>query len=330
MAGYLFSLKINDNKFILKTILIVAFIISIKHLITLASLNLKVIDIGQIRQNGGDASFIELFALILLIFRKRFNLLNVISSNKINNIFIIVILTSSLFYFSRTMILGFFTFYVSILGYTKFSKKAIKYSSITAITLIILYIILSSIKLDPTSSPAQSLLFKIRNAPSEVFESPKKYSPNNHKEIYEHWRAYEASNALNQMSGNPMNYLIGKGFGSLIDLKFMAPIGGLNGLRYIPHLHNGYIYIFFKTGCLGLLIYLLVLYSLYKKVYDNFKDKHKVIYSRIISGFALYFFFTTLIITGIYNLKEASVIFLGIFLYFAHKSSTNKKIYYDI
>src|SRR5690606_25260152 len=127
--------------------------------------------------------------------------------------------------------------------------------------------------------------------------------------------------ALTQMEDNVLNYVLGKGFGALVDLQFYAPVGGEKGLRYIPHTHNGYIYVFFKTGTIGLILYLFVLFNLYKQVYIKPKSNNHIILLRLISGLALYFIFTSLIITGIYNLQDVSILLLGIFLYLVNKES---------
>jgi O-antigen ligase len=117
--------------------------------------------------------------------------------------------------------------------------------------------------------------------------------------------------ALQQMEENPMSYVVGNGFGSLVDLGFKAPIGGEDGLRYIPHFHNGYVYVFYKTGLIGILFYLIIIFNLYKRGYVKTKTKYAKTMNRLISGFGIYFFVTTLVITGMYNLQEISVFLVG-------------------
>ena len=72
--------------------------------------------------------------------------------------------------------------------------------------------------------------------------------------------------ALEQMNEEPVSFIIGKGFGALVDLKFKAPLSSEN-IRFIPILHNGYSYILFKTGIIGLFLYLIFLISLYYSSY---------------------------------------------------------------
>jgi hypothetical protein len=323
ITGYLLAQKIDNSKFIIKTIIFIAALMAIKHLYMIFSGDLDISSISGIRGRGGSDSFIELFVLILFLFRKEYNGFNVINSKTLSRLTFLLILTSSFFYFSRTMILGFFLFFISLKGYTKLTKKAIKFITIFLIIFVGFYSYLFTLELDSESPGIQNLFYKIRNAPAEVFSAPKEYNPQNLKEIYDHWRAYEALMALDQMKDNVSNYIWGKGFGALVDLGFKAPIGGENGLRYIPHTHNGYIYVFFKTGILGLFMYLFALFSLYRQVYISSNNNNHTILLRLISGIALYFIFTSLVITGIYNLQDISILLLGIFLYLAKKESNS-------
>lgn len=324
LSGYLLAQKIDNSKFIIKTIIFIAALMAINHLCIIFTGDLKTI--AEIRGKGGSDSFIELFALIFFLFKKKYDYFNVINSKIISKLVFIIILISSFLYFSRTMILGFFIFYISLRGYTKLTEKAIKYITVFLVVFGGFYAYLFTLELDSDSPGIQNLFYKIRNAPAEVFVSPEGYNPRNHKEIFDHWRAYEAATALEQMDNNVFNYVWGKGFGALVDLGFNAPIGGENGLRYIPHTHNGYIYVFFKTGFLGLFLYLFALFSLYRQVYISANNSDHTILLRLISGIALYFFFTSLVITGIYNLQDVSILLLGIFLYLARKESNTATV----
>ena len=169
-------------------------------------------------------------------------------------------------------------------------------------------------KLDPDTPGLESFFYKIRNAPLEMFSSPESYDSNDHKRIFDRWRAYEAKMALRQMSETKLNYIFGKGFGSLVDLKFVAPLNN-EGMRYIPIIHNGYVYVFFKTGLLGLFIYSVFLLSLYFQSYKKSLSIDETAIRNFISGFGVYFLVSSFVITGIYNLEEPSSFLLGSFLF---------------
>ena len=325
LLGYLLCRKIKDHQFIIKTIIYVGVAFSIYHLGKLGFADLKKGTIEEIRAKGGIGNFIELLALVFLIAKKRFSNFDVIPSKIKRNVILIILFTSFCLYFSRTMLLGAGIFLFSFYGYTKMTRKAIKYIAIASVLFGVFYAYLFTLNLDADKPGIQQFFFKIRNAPAEVFSPPSNYNPSNQKEIFKYWRAYEASKAVTQMQENPINYVVGRGFGSLVDLGFKAPIGGEDGLRYVPHIHNGYVYVFFKTGIIGLFFYLVMLFNLYKQTYLNTKTKKEKLLRRIISGFGSYYFFTSLIITGIYNFGEISFFCLGLFLYLVHAEKRNNE-----
>lgn len=321
LSGYLLVRKIKNSTFVLKTIVFLALLIAIYHLISLFFIDFNLGTIEEIRLKAGAGNFIELLALIILItMNKEFKIINNIPIKKLS---LILISTSSFLYFSRTMLLGFVLLLMTIYGFTKLSRKMIEYSTLILILIGGFYAYLFSIKIEPDKPGINNFIFKIKNAPAEIFLTPEGYNPRNHKNIFKHWRGYEASMALNKMNENKISYLTGSGFGSLIDLKFSAPLGGKNGLRYIPHLHNGYAYILFKTGVFGLLLYLVLLLNLYKQLYVvNFSNKEKM-HRYLIAGLGIYYFASTFVITGLYNLGEISIFLLGVFLYLSSFEKQN-------
>ena len=127
------------------------------------------------------------------------------------------------------------------------------------------------------------------------------------------------------MEESPSSFIIGTGQGSLVNLKFEAPLTGDvdKGLKYISELHNGYVYIFYKTGIVGLFILVYFLISLYNKIYK--KDTKNKFATLLISAIGLIFLFTTLTITGIYNAKDVMIFILGALLYF-YKNQNEKVI----
>ena len=168
------------------------------------------------------------------------------------------------------------------------------------------------------------LLYKIKIAPSEIFQAAE-IDKENHQDLWDNWRAYEAQQAISQM--NYFNFFAGKGFGALIDLEMVSPLNE-EGIQYIPIIHNGYIYIFFKTGIIGLIFYLIFLFSIYLKIYIRTDCQIKRFYGNLCSGIGFYFLFTTLIITGIYNSGQLFMLILGMSVFLSEpiKSHENSNI----
>jgi hypothetical protein len=327
LTGYLIAKKINNTKYLIKSIIVVATVLSIKHIIIfLVTTDFSSIIISDIRNEGGVGSFIELLAMVFLLSSKKWDIFNVFKRRIINRVILTILSFSFIIYFSRTMLLGIVLITLSVMGYTKLNAKGLKYIFIVLMLFTSFYIVLLNVNIDPDKPGIEKFFYKIKNAPSEIFSSPDGYDPRNHKRIFDRWRAYEAKMALEKMQGNYLNYFIGKGFGSLVDLKFKAPLNS-EGMRYVPIIHNGYVYIFFKTGIIGLLFYLLFLISLYAQSYKKTYSLNERAIRNLISGVGLYYIFSSLIITGIYNLEEILSLLLGTILFmliFTRKNATEK------
>ena len=113
------------------------------------------------------------------------------------------------------------------------------------------------------------------------------------------------------MKKNPSSIFLGTGFGSLVNLKFHAPLTSDDkGLKYISELHNGYPYVLYKTGMFGLVLYLFFLIKLYMKIY--IKYSFEIVF---ISAIGIFNLFSTLTITGIYNTSDIIVFILGALLF---------------
>lgn len=309
LAGYLLLRKINDVNFFFRAIVYISVVFAIKHLIVLGITEYEKGTIEELRRLAGAGNFTEAMGFVFLIIFFKQKVLNITKATKL--VFISIIFVSIVFYFSRTMLFAIGILLLSVYGYTILSRKAFEYSVLGVVVAALLFGYLWTLDLKPEAKGVENFLYKIRNAPAEVFTTPTDYDPNNHKEIFDHWRAYEAHRALSQMKENQFSYVAGRGFGSLVDLGFKAPIGGEDGLRYIPHLHNGYVYVILKSGFLGLFLYLLILYSIYRMGYKKTESLHVKKINRMISGLGTYYLLSTFVIAGMYNLQEISLVILG-------------------
>lgn len=322
LAGFLLAKKVKDLQTIIKIIVSIAFLSAIYHiLIVLIKIDFSVANVSNIRTVGGISNDIETIAIVFLIvsFKKNTNI-TIIRNTLFKKAILVVLAVSFILYFSRTMIVSITIFLLAAFGYLKITNKGLKYLSLVLLFFGLFYVYLFSVNIERGKSGFESFLYKMKNAPAEIFSPAKQIDTKNHEKLWDRWRAYEASMALNQIE-SAKEVIIGKGLGALVDLKFPAPLGNEN-IRYIPILHNGYVNIFFKSGLLGLVLYflLLLLMYLYSRVQTNNLETKLV--TNLIGGLAVYYFFTTLIITGIYNKADIYVFVLGILLYF----SNNKQI----
>jgi O-antigen ligase len=203
------------------------------------------------------------------------------------------------------------------------TKKTVRFAIAFTTALLLFYAILFSVKIDRDKPGLEAFMFKVKIAPAELFKT--KIDRENHKDLWDHWRGYEVKRAYALMKDNPSSFVFGTGYGSLVNLKFYAPLTGeKNGIKYISELHNGYMYLFYKTGIIGILILLFFLLMLYRMLY--LRDENRNFVPVFISAIGLLYLFTTLTITGIYNGRDVIIFILGALLYFQQKTAFQKDI----
>lgn len=317
LMGYFFYRRLNDLRLFVKTVIIAGVISAVIHFIIIGVF----VDLGSgkvesIRKFTRD-NFLELFALFFIACNARFQKEKLFRST-ITLYAVIALLTfSSILYFSRTMIVVAIIMGLSMFGYTKITARTIKTVAVLVVATGLLYSYLYSANIRRGRPGVEGFLYKVKMAPEEIFET--KVNRENHKELWDHWRGYEAGRAIALMNEHPFSYVFGTGHGSLVNLKFFAPLtGDKKGIRYISELHNGYVYVLYKTGIVGILLYLLVLGKWYKKIYRGMSFNNVAI-----SATGIIFLITTLTITGIYNTRDIIVFILGGLLYFAEKANSN-------
>ena len=270
LLGYFAAKSINNWRVIFKLIINLGVLYATYHIFhTIIYTDFENATASTIRRANGLSNVIEIFAIALIILGKKTPSLSVLTKKRIEFLFLTLLLVSFVLYFSRTLIVGLVFLILGVLNYLKLNKKGIKYCAILLFLVVGLYAHLYNTEYNRTGSAIESFLYKLKIAPSEIF-SPK-LDINNKKELWDHWRAYEAFCALEDLDKSTINYVSGKGFGSLVDLKFDAPVSNEGLLRYIPILHNGYVLLLYKTGVLGLLLYLVFLFYLYYQAYQKTK-----------------------------------------------------------
>ena len=212
-----------------------------------------------------------------------------------------------------------FVFWLNYNGFTRFTLKNLKISGFILLSVLLMYTYLFNVKIRSNAAGLEGFLYKIKMAPAEVFNS--RLNKENMMYLGENWRAYEVKRAFDLMKKEPASFIFGTGYGSLVNLGFWAPLGEYKkGMKYISELHNGYRYVFYKTGLLGILFYILFLFNLYNLVNKDFSTRN-----RIISGIGIAFLFTSLVFGGIYNYRDVFSFILGGMTYFHITHLNNEK-----
>lgn len=257
-------------------------------------INFKEISLGiENRALSGTGSSITILALIMLIFSEKEFKIAAIKSNFIRKFSILLLLTSFVFYFSRTDLVLFFSFIIVILLVRK--KINIKGCLKKIINVILILILVFNIAPRKTMD---EFITKLTRSFTEVSSDNSIWTWDR---INTDWRGYEVYRAKIEISGwNSFKYICGAGFGEQVDLGLQMKLGD-EWFTKIPILHNGYYYIMLKTGVLGIILYLLFLIKLFiigcKKILLNkFNFRYK-----LLCGMSLGLIFSTYVVSGLYN-----------------------------
>lgn len=312
--GYLFFKRINNFEIFLKTVILTGLVSAVIHFfILLFFTNFLSGNVAQIREFGKD-NFLELFALFFLIYRRKI-LGKEMFKKHIRRIIFLILLISCLLYLSRTMLVVALIMFVTIQGYTKITRNTLSILGVFLMLSIMLYGYLYSINIKREADGIEGFLYKLKIAPAELFKA--KVDRDDHRKLWDYWRAYEALRAINLMNETPTSYIIGTGFGSLVNLKFHAPLDDSDkGMKFISETHNGYIFTIYKSGLIGLMLMMYFLSRLYNDI--NINGSMTTV---LISGIALTFIFTTLTITGIFNKRDMIIFILGGLMYFQQRNN---------
>jgi len=313
--GYIIFKRVNNvNKF-MKAIVTAGLISAFIHFLILIFLIRSTSSIEDIREFTKD-NFLELFSIFFMVYCKKFTGEHMYSSKLQRWLIIAILLVSCVLYFSRTMIVMGGVLVLSVNGLTRITGRTLKTLGVLTVCMILFYTYLfNNASISRDKAGLEGFLFKIKNAPAEIFQT--NIDRENHADLWDHWRAYEAKRAIALMHESPSSFIFGTGYGSLVNLKFFAPITGEpKGIRYISELHNGYIYVLYKTGIVGLLIYLFLVIRWYRFIYIR-----KGFITILISGIAIIYLFSTITITGLYNGRDIIIFILGALLHFVGNPS---------
>lgn len=310
--GCYLALNFKDKNWVLKILILYCFFTSIIHIYTIL-INLE----GKwnttlIRTIGGKGSEFEafVFSFFLCFLRKKeFNLF----SKRFNKLFFAIVSISICLYLSRTTFIAVILFLISFYGLTHVTKKQVIYLFGVLVFFVSFMISLQFMNIKRGATGIESFFYKLKMAPGEIFDSD--INTSDHSQLWDNWRAYEVKKSFDTMKSEEsiLPYISGMGIGSLVNLGFEVPLGR-EDMQYIPHIHNGYAYVFFKSGLVGLFLLFVWLFSLYAFIYKRAESRRVIMYNKIISGLGLYLFFSTLVITGIYNLGFNLSLTIGLIL----------------
>ncbi|MFM0248064.1 hypothetical protein [Paraburkholderia sediminicola] len=179
-----------------------------------------------------------------------------------------------------------------------------------------------------SADATQSLVAKFENSFQEV--NVRDYD--DVEDINNNWRGYESFVALRQYSqADLLHLLLGQGFGSSVDLGIDITLGG-ERTSTAPIVHNGFVYVIFKVGAIGLAMYGIFLLWVLKKSYEVerfYRGASGNISGTLAVAIGWIFIVTSLFITGIFNktiLSSMIIVLSCIFSMYARELASRNPI----
>ncbi|WP_068596687.1 O-antigen ligase family protein [Vaginella massiliensis] len=306
MIGYQ-CFRTKDNNFF-KTVIYCALIIAIVHLVILA--NAFVVHhiryVSQVRHYGGYFSDLETFALIILLFHKKFTL---DFSQRKRWIFIGIITTSLCLYFARTNIIQFALVTFGLLGLYRLTRKRIIILSVLILIIGIGYKIIYDMNPARNATGIENFFYKIKNSPREIYDPYVKND--NSSRFHDNFRSYETKVTIKQMlNREDAGIWFGNGFGATVNYGSLMYTNDGTKVRHAPILHNGYTTILLKTGIIGLLVYFSSMFYLiwYGSISrDPLQNNIKL----LLNSTGIFLIISTLVFLGYYLKLDNKSLFVG-------------------
>ncbi len=306
--GYVLMAHIRDHRDVCRIVVAVAVLAALLHLLLLALYHQAGMTLYDVRvEDGVRGYFVVVIGLALMLAGGGMREYLGFNERAYHLVAVLICAASVFASMSRTELIALLLMIAVLRGWMRFSAGR-------AVLLLVLAVAAGSMLLRATQAVDQEempYVAKLLNSVNEL--SIEKYEDDS--DINTNWRGYESFLALaDYAGGSGFEWLCGKGLGTLVDLGFYIDLGG-NELRYIPMLHNGYVYILLKYGALGILIYL---YFIVRLIRSGREQRGNAIAGgqfaeRLLSALGWLFLFTTLVIAGILNKyeMESAMVLLG-------------------
>lgn len=298
-AGYLAMNKIKRIEPMLKMFVVGGTLLSLLHLMLVLSdisflFIASVEELHQEKKYGFLLSAISL-AVMLIANRKGIELFQGRHKKAFVNMIILINVSAVFLSFVRTFWLAFLILY--LFGTGMLLQKKMRWLIILGGMVVAFQIFILIAPKDQLSTA--TMVGKIANSMNEILITDY-YSK---VDMQRHWRGYESYMAMQTyVDGNVLNLIAGHGFGKLVDLKIAMKLG-TETFRFIPILHNGYMYLLVKTGLTGVVLYLLYLakFSLSGLYYAKSADNYLIFTGNMIVALAAVLLVTTFVAAGMFN-----------------------------
>lgn len=295
---------------------IVYFLIKIGALIALIHILILLVcytlfsihDMNDMRKYGGYFNDFEVYILILLLFKKQFD---IVLSRQKTILFIVLISISTFLYFARTNLIQLVILILAMKGYLKLTPKSIKILTIVGLLTIAGYCIIYYSYPQRNGKGLEGFFYKVKNAPIEAFKT--KINENDWKEFNDNFRSFENIKTVKQVTASGwFTIIFGKGLGSTVDVGREMWTNDGEQIRFEPTLHNAYMTMLLKSGLIGVFLMVLFIYFLLKQEKSDIASVKNINY--LLIGSAVYLILSNWVFMGIYLKLDNKSIFLGFLL----------------
>ncbi len=293
----------NIWPYFFKTLTICAIFLTLFHLSSFI-LNPELLssDIYTIRKKAGTIGTLSTLVMILALIQKKLPIESLFPRFFPRFIFLPLILISFVLSFSRTSFILAIIFLLATLGFlNRIKRRSIMAISLISISIMVFVFTTPEYEVD-------SFRGKLVRSIDEITIAD--YS--DMQEINENWRGFESYRAMDSFkSGSVSEKIFGQGFGATVDLGFYMELAG-ESIRFIPILHNGYIYILIKAGFIGLFCYIIFYIRLLKYAVKscNSSNEEQLFLARLLLGCILSLILSMFVIGGMAEASESILIVL--------------------
>lgn len=316
-TGYLAMNRIKRVESLLKAFVIGGFLFSLYYLFSILTdvSFLRKASVQELHNEKGGGYLLSVVSLSIILIANHWGI--ELFQNRLKKLFVnfIRMINAAAVFLSFYRVLWLSFIILFLFGTGMVMRKKFKWLFILGIIIAVFQIFVVIAPRDVLNRA--TMIGKIANSIDEVFITDY-YAK---ADIQQHWRGYESYMALQTyLEGNLLNMIAGYGFGKLVDLKIVMLLGS-EKFRFIPILHNGYMYLLVKTGFIGLLLYLLYLYSFIRigLNYANADDNYLNFSGHVIIALSVVLLATTFVAAGMFNksLFLSLMVLLGCLLSYA-------------
>lgn len=146
------------------------------------------------------------------------------------------------------------------------------------------------------------------------------------------WRIVEFFSLFRELKHYEISqWIIGNGLGSSLETIYPINVHGAETLYAVNRFHNVWLYIFFKFGIVGIILFILVIYNIFLFLIKNMinESKNNKIYYSIYS-YLLFYFFIQGNVFGLFSMQldlQFGVILYMIKILKDNKNKGNKYVY---